>query len=242
MGRVFERVGEGHQFNQHYLDNMFPLQPAPLSPPSPSLALVRKETRNWKRMIDWVKRIQDVLWGSKENKGGIGGSGFLGAKEEGNEFMESVLKLGHDGDERSDEREGVEISYLGTHGAPLGKGEREVLLRDMSPVSPKTMRKLRGEFDSRAGVGFTTNGVKKMNGNGMERRNGVSGGVKEREEVIERTEEDVGYGDMGDLEEKKEEQKMEFQVKELSRLWLYINGRSPKPDEVDGCIARMATI
>ena len=68
--------------------------------------------------MDWVKRIQDVLWGSKENKGGIGGSGFLGAKEEGNEFMESVLKLGHDGDERSDEREGVEISYLGTHGAP----------------------------------------------------------------------------------------------------------------------------
>lgn len=26
MGRVFERLGRGHQFNQHYLDNMFPLQ------------------------------------------------------------------------------------------------------------------------------------------------------------------------------------------------------------------------
>lgn len=25
MGRVFERPGKGHQFNQHYLDNMFPL-------------------------------------------------------------------------------------------------------------------------------------------------------------------------------------------------------------------------
>ncbi|KAH8744182.1 hypothetical protein F5882DRAFT_455079 [Hyaloscypha sp. PMI_1271] len=27
MGRVFERRGKGHQFNQHYLDNMFPLDP-----------------------------------------------------------------------------------------------------------------------------------------------------------------------------------------------------------------------
>jgi hypothetical protein len=195
-------------------------------------------------MMDLVKRIQDVLWDSNENKGGIGGSGFLGAKEEGNEFMESVLKLGHEGDERSDEREGVEISYLGTHGSPLGKGEKGVLLRDMSPVSPKTMRKLRGEFDARAGGGFTSNGAKEVNGNGkrMGKINGVSNGVKEREEVIERTEEDVGYGEVGDLEEKKEEQKMEFQVKELSRLWLYVNGRSPKPDEVDVGIARMATI
>jgi hypothetical protein len=27
MGRVFERPGSGHLFNQHYLDNMFPLDP-----------------------------------------------------------------------------------------------------------------------------------------------------------------------------------------------------------------------
>ncbi|KAH6664147.1 hypothetical protein B0J14DRAFT_607925 [Halenospora varia] len=27
MGRVFERRGKGHQFNQHYLDHMFPLDP-----------------------------------------------------------------------------------------------------------------------------------------------------------------------------------------------------------------------
>ena len=27
MGRVFERLGRGHQLNQHYLDNMFPLDP-----------------------------------------------------------------------------------------------------------------------------------------------------------------------------------------------------------------------
>lgn len=27
MGRVFERPGSGHQFNQHYLDNMFPPDP-----------------------------------------------------------------------------------------------------------------------------------------------------------------------------------------------------------------------
>ena len=27
IGRVFERPGKGHQFNQHYLDNIFPLDP-----------------------------------------------------------------------------------------------------------------------------------------------------------------------------------------------------------------------
>jgi hypothetical protein len=183
----------------------------------------------------------------KDEKGGVGGSGFIGAKVEGNAFMESTLTLGHEGDEQSDEREGVEISYLGAHGEPLGKGEKEVLVRDMTPISPKTMRKFRGEFDVRGGAGFTTkvngessvNGVKETNGTG----NGVKNGVKERDEVvIERTEEDVGYGDVGDVEEIKEEKKMKFQVKELSRLWLYVNGKSPKADEVDAGIARMATI
>jgi hypothetical protein len=183
-----------------------------------------------------------------KEKGGVGGSGFIGAKEEGNPFMDSILTLGHEGDEQSDEREGVEISYLGAHGEPLGKGEKAVLVRDMTPISPKTMRKFRGEFDVRGGGGFTTkvngesngaNGVKETNGTG----NGVKNGVMEQDGVvIERTEEDVGYGDVGDVEEIKEEQKMEFKVKDLSRLWMYVNGKSPKVDEIDVGLARMATI
>ena len=69
---------------------------------------------------------------------------------------------------------------------------------------------------------------------------GEKNGVEvEAGEVIERTEEDVGFGD---VEEKKDEGRMEFKVKELSRLWLYVNGGSPKLDEVDVGIARMATI
>ncbi|KAF8852723.1 hypothetical protein BDZ45DRAFT_658824 [Acephala macrosclerotiorum] len=137
MGRVFERQGEGHQLNMHYLDSMFPL-----------------------------KR-------SKDPKGGIGGSGFLGADEEGNEFMESVMALGgvEDGEEKKDEREGWEMSYLGTHGEPLSNEENE-----------------EGALDKEA------------------------------------------------------EKKMEFKVKDLSRLWLYINGKSPRADEGDVGIARMATI
>lgn len=38
------------------------------------------------------------------------------------------------------------------------------------------------------------------------------------------------------------EKKTSFTVKDLSRLWLYRNGGSPKMDEVDVGIARMATI
>lgn len=35
---------------------------------------------------------------------------------------------------------------------------------------------------------------------------------------------------------------MRFRTKDMSRLWLYINGRSPPLDEVDVSLARMATI
>ena len=167
MGRVFERHGEGHQFNQHYLDNMFPL----------------------KRAL--------------EKRGGIGGSGFDGADEDAKGFMEEVVEWGVDGDEKRDEREGMEMSYLGAHGEPLDGGEESVMLRDMSPVSPGTIdRALKREFEN--GRGFTKNN-ELVNGDGKKR-------------------------------------KMEFRVRDLSRLWLYVNGKSPKIDEVDVGIARMATI
>ena len=35
---------------------------------------------------------------------------------------------------------------------------------------------------------------------------------------------------------------MQFRVKDMSRLWLYVNGKSPPLDEVDVSLARMATI
>ena len=163
MGRVFERAGEGHQFNQHYLDSMFPLKP------------------------------------STKKHGGIGGSGFEGADDE-SEFMESVVERGKNHDEKKDEREGLEMSYLGAKGEPLNYGEEEVLIRDMSPVSPVVIgNALRGGFEN--GRGFTE----------AEKRDRMEG-------------------------------EMEFRVKDLSRLWLYRNGGSPKVDEVDVGIARMATI
>lgn len=159
MGRVFERPGQGHQLNQHYLDSMFPLKPSPPDRP------------------------------------GIGGSGFEGVDEE-SEFMDTIVEWGKNNDEQRDEREGLALSYLGAKGEPLDTRE-EVLLRDMSPVSPEsTLSALRGEFEN--GRGFT-NAV-----NGDERR--------------------------------------EFKVRDLSRLWSYRNGRSPKTDEVDVGIARMSTI
>jgi len=173
MGRVFERPGEGHQFNMHYLDGMFPLK------------------------------------ASATKNDGIGGSGFEGADEsEGNEFMNTVLVLGKEGDETKDEREGWEMSYLGAHGEPLSKGETDVLLRDMRPISPSAFGN---------GNGFT-NGVENagVNGNG-----------------------NTGVNDNGNVEVKVTG---EFRVKDLSRLWLYVNGGSPKMDEVDAGIKTMSTI
>lgn len=51
---------------------------------------------------------------------------------------------------------------------------------------------------------------------------------------------------IGDKELEKKFEKvvdgMKFRVKDMSRLWLYINGRSPPKDEIDVSLARMATI
>jgi hypothetical protein len=158
MGRVFERPGQGHQLNQHYLDSMFPLKPSPPDRP------------------------------------GIGGSGFEGADEE-SDFMDTVVEWGKNHDEQRDKREGLALSYLGATSDSPDTDEEAVLLRDMSPVSPgSTVSALRGDFEN--GRGFTTNGV-----NGEHKK------------------------------------KKEFRVRDLSRLWQYRNGKSPKMDEVDVGIA-----
>ena len=135
---------------------------------------------------------------SLEGHGGIGDSGFEGAADE-NEFMNSIVEPGRDGDRHRDEREGLEMSYCDAKGEPLSGSEETTLIRDMSPVSPSSpLNAHRGDFAN--GRGFTNGGL-----NGSERN-------------------------------------MDFTVKDLSRLWLYRNGGSPKLDEVDVGIARMATI
>lgn len=184
--------------NMHYLDSMFPLKPAP---PSPAQDQARESTFDWLR--EW--------FGADElDKGGIGGSGFEGADERvlKNEFMESEMELGictnantntkansnitnattewnQEGLEETEEREGLEMSYLGAHGEPLVPGEEEVLVRGLS-------------FPLSAGL-----------------RAGAEG---------------------------REGETSKLRVKDLSRLWLYVNGKSPKVDETDVAIARMATI
>lgn len=165
MGRVFERAGgRGHQFNQHYLDNMFPLQD------------------------------------SAEDQGGVGNSGFEGAANE-SAFMETVVEWDGGGNDGKCEREGLEMSYLAAKGEPLEKDEEETLISDMSPISSSSsMNALKGVF---------------KNGGGITSSNG--NGTKERTQV-------------------------QFRVKDLSRLWAYRNGRSPKMDETDVGIARIATI
>lgn len=164
MGRVFERVGRGHQFNQHYLDNMFPLQE------------------------------------SAEEQGGVGNSGFEGAADE-SAFMETAVEWDGCSNDSKGEREGLEMSYLAAKGDPLEKDEEETLISDMSPISSSaSMSALKGVFES--GEGFTSFHVN---------------GTKERTMA-------------------------QFRVKDLSRLWTYRNGRSPKVDETDAGIARMATI
>ena len=167
MGRVFEREGRGHQFNQHYLDNMFPLQE------------------------------------SVDSDGGIGHSGFEGAADK-SPFMDRIILWDQGGNKDKDEREGLEMSYLTAKGEPLEKDEEETLVQDMSPISPViTMNALKSDFEN--GRGFT-NRVDNITCNGQK------------------------------------EIKVQFKVKDMSRLWAYRNGGSPKVDDVDMDFARMATI
>ncbi|CZS92736.1 uncharacterized protein RCO7_10220 [Rhynchosporium graminicola] len=199
MGRVFEREGKGHQMNMHYLDGMFPLRP-----------------------VDVRSTVTGGL------KGGLGDSGFWGADErEGmNPFMDSILELGLGDQNQTDalsqtqipsqnggreidisddvtsSRETLTISYLGAHGTTIEENENEdetgVLVKDMSPLSPATIRRFGGISAQRLG--------KIVNG------------------------------------KKEEGEKIQFKVKNLSRLWLYVNGKSPRIDETDVGIARMSTI
>ena len=165
MGRLFERVGRGHQFNQHYLDNMFPLQE------------------------------------SVGKNSGIGNSGFEGAADD-SPFMDTFVEWDKGSNKCKGEREGLEMSFLTAKGEPLEKGEKETLINDMSPVaSSASMNALKREFEK--GRGFTSG----------------SEGSGSKEQITVR-----------------------FKVKDLSRLWGYRNGRSPKIDEVDVGLARMATI
>ncbi|KAK0625322.1 hypothetical protein B0T17DRAFT_491922 [Bombardia bombarda] len=158
IGRVFARTSArgGHQFCQHYLDGMFPLE-------------------------------RDVASGE-----------FVGCLDEGvdggNEFMESEVTVGVEGDEMENAREAMGVSWLGD----------------------------RGPYDGDLGGGVEIHGGSPILRRGRRGRRREDG---EGEEDGER----------------------KVRVKELSRLWLYRNGRSPedKPPLLgrgaDG-VVRMATI
>ena len=212
--------------NMHYLDGMFPLKGVPAS-------VDRIEEKG--SLMERLGARFGFMFGGGEGigneKGGIGNSGFLGANEDpdGNEFINSVLELGL-GDEDADdiqericEREGLAMSYLGAHGETLESGEGDdedgdeegVKVRDMSPMSPATMRK------------FDISGLAMTSKQRLGRLDGKANGVRKGK----------GKDFSGDGMEK-----VKFKVKDLSRLWLYVNGKSPKLDETDVGIARMATI
>jgi hypothetical protein len=175
--------------------------------------------------------------------GGIGGSGFIGvdlaACEVEGGFMGSALDLTPDDKpekkskekaEQEDDcgaREDLESSIVGAHGSPLsslldymreGEDENEVLLRDMSPNS--TFHILRHGFTS------SSDGSGSGSGSGAVNRN-VNGD---------------GDGGMEEMVNGVEERTVKLKVKDLSRLWLYVNGRSPRADEMDFKVARMSTM
>ena len=140
-------------------------------------------------------------------------------------FMEQVVELPGSGDDDENPREGYEVSYFGAKGEPLDEWERNVLLRDESPTltSSEAARVLKwGELG-----GGKDAGSGKVNPVGASARF-EKGGKRER----------ASNGMKGG----KKDQAVQFKVKDLSRLWLYRNGMSPKRDEVDVSIARMGTI
>lgn len=102
IGRVFARTSArgGHQFCQHYLDGMFPLERDPSDP--------RK---------------------------------FLGCVEENNEFMESEIVIGAEGDEMGSVREAMEVSWLGRGTVTAG----DVAIHGGSPVEERGRHRRREE-------------------------------------------------------------------------------------------------
>ncbi|KAK0649478.1 hypothetical protein B0T16DRAFT_410171 [Cercophora newfieldiana] len=69
---------------------------------------------------------------------------FVGCLEEGNEFMESEIVIGAEGNEMDSMREAMDVSWLARRGGK--EGEREVEIHGGSPVEQK------GRFRSRTGA------------------------------------------------------------------------------------------
>ncbi|KAK0725340.1 hypothetical protein B0H67DRAFT_482592 [Lasiosphaeris hirsuta] len=126
----------------------------------------------------------DGMFPLAREDGANGRTKFVGCQEEGNDFMESEIVIGADGDEMASVREAMEVSWLGRTAAEAA-AQAAVEIHGGSPVEQ------RGRFRNRIG--------------------GVRG---ERRET-------------------------KVKVKELSRLWQYRNGKSPK--DVSG-FARTATL
>ncbi|KAK3346714.1 hypothetical protein B0T25DRAFT_286021 [Lasiosphaeria hispida] len=126
----------------------------------------------------------DGMFPLAREDGANGKTKFVGCQEEGNDFMESEIVIGADGDEMASVREAMEVSWLGRTAAEAA-AQAAVEIHGGSPVEQ------RGRFRNRIG--------------------GVRG---ERRET-------------------------KVKVKELSRLWQYRNGRSPR--DASG-FARTATL
>lgn len=216
MGRVFERQERGHQFNQHYMDGMFPL----------------------KRAVP----------GDEGEGHGIGGSGFTGVDED-NEFMNTSVERGMDGDENGDIREGFESSYCAAHGSGLSKYEEDetIVLRDMSPVTPTSViGKLRVQSFGRGAGADSMIALDELLTVDVEKKM-----VKQvmKEVVREATQNAPNGNGITNGNSHRPENRITakpmpktYRVKDLSRLWLYRNGKSPVVDDIDLGIARMATL
>jgi hypothetical protein len=130
---------------------------------------------------------------------GIGGSGFVGALEEENEFMEATLG-------RIEEvagRESWEMSYFGVHGELL-----EAPTEGKYTASNIGLNFLAWEWQSN---------VEEVSKSSIERA-GIS----------------LSGAPPGRV--------FDFKVKDLSRLWLYVNGKNPKKTLVDLRNAKMSEI
>jgi hypothetical protein len=119
---------------------------------------------------------------------GIGGSGFEGALETQNRFMESMLFLSA---EDMIAREGWEMSYFGVHGELFQTSAEE----------------------ERVGTDISSNLF----------------GSRMRRDIHERKLSQLLFGQTRDLHNGADPPgRYEFKVKDMSRLWLYVNGKRPK--------------
>ncbi|KAI9052655.1 hypothetical protein LZ554_003994 [Drepanopeziza brunnea f. sp. 'monogermtubi'] len=206
----------------------------------------------------FMESVLELGAGAGAGRGGGGGGGThnkRGADSRREGWAMSYLGahgeplLLHGGGEKEEEEEEREVSSLRDNMSPIWTGKRGSKLGMGIEMGMTPLEAVDG---SGSGRGSGRDWKPVYNGGrppplAAQLQN--NGKIQDRDREQNRKEEEEEEGEkktkmkMKNMEEMREmDTGMRFRVKDLSRLWLYRNGRSPRTDETDMGIMRMATL